>query len=454
MTSQPNRRASHARKIFAGAVLAACVASTAARADDAPPSILDQIPQFAQIDAFKKQLADKGVALQLNYITDIQGNPTGGQQQGAAYAGRLELAVDADLEKLLGLQGLAFHANGYWITGVGLTTATLGNDMTASGIAALPTVRLFELWVEQKLLNDKVAVRVGQLAADSEFTLSKYGALFVNSTFGWSAFTGTNLPNGGPAYPLATPGVRVKIGGVDDPFNILLAVYNGDPAGPGLGNPQKRDAYGTNFTLDGPPLAIQEVQYRYNQDPKSGGLAGTIKIGSYQHFGNFSDLRYDVNGLPIGVTGADAGEWRGNFGLYGVIDQQVYKLASDPTKGIGVFARLMGAPADRNPFDFYAEGGVNFSGFVPGRSDDVFGVAFAYARISNALRGYDYDAGVYPVQDYEAVIEATYQYQLMPGWSLQPDIQYILHPGANVVDLNGQPAKNALVIGLRTSMSF
>ena len=42
----------------------------------------------------------------------------------------------------------------------------------------------------------------------------------------------------------------------------------------------------------------------------------------------------------------------------------------------------------------------------------------------------------------------------MPGWSLQPDIQYILHPGANIVDLNGQPAKNALVIGLRTSMSF
>lgn len=457
--SSVSRRAFRLRKHGAAAILAAVMAPAtlmipaAARADDAPPSILDQIPQFASIDAYKKQLADKGLSLQLNYIADIFGNASGGQQTGAAYAGRMELVVDADLEKLMGIQGGAFHANGYWITGAGLTSNYVGSMMAVSNIEALPTVRLYELWYEQKFFDGKLGLRVGQLAADTEFALSKYGSLFINGTFGWPAIFASDLPSGGPGYPLATPGVRIKLGDDKDAFNVLMAVYNGNPAGTGDDNPQKRDAYGTNFTLQGPPLAFEEIQYRYNQDPKGAGLAGTVKIGSYQHFGDFSDQRYgDVSELSWDMQ--QAAMLRGNWSLYGVLDQQIYKLPDDGAKGIGFFARVMGTPMDRNVVDFYLDAGFNLSGFVPGRPDDVFGVGFAYAQISQAARDYDLLNAIYPVRDYEAVIEATYQYQLMPGWSLQPDFQYIMHPGGNVVDAYGNPAKNAVVIGMRTAMSF
>lgn len=437
------------------AVAAAVAISGAARADDAaPPTMLDSIPQFAAVAAFKKDISDKGVNIGVNYIADAQGNLAGGQQTGAGFAGRLELAIDADLEKLFGFTGGAFHANGYWIQGVGLTGDYVGSVMPLSGIEALPTIRLFELWVEQKFVDGKLAVRVGQLAADSEFIISKYGALFVSGTFGWPAVTASDLPSGGPAYPLATPGVRVKIGDDSDAFNILAGVYNGDPAGPGYNNPQRRDAYGVNFTLEGPPVALEEVQYRFNQGKDAPGLPGTLKLGSFQHFGNFNDLRYDVNGLPMGLTGDNAGQLRGNWGVYGVWDQQVLKLSPEGDKYVAFFVRAAGTPQDRNLINFYIDGGLNFAGLVPGRPNDVFGVAGAYSQISGAVRDFDRDLGVTPVRNFEALLELTYQAQIVPGWTVQPDFQYVIHPGGYIADGSGQPAKNAVVIGLRTTIAF
>ena len=67
-----------------------------------------------------------------------------------------------------------------------------------------------ELWFQQNFLNDRISIRVGQLGADSQFDLSTYATVFLNGTFGWSPYLYTNIPNGGPAYPMGTPGVQVS----------------------------------------------------------------------------------------------------------------------------------------------------------------------------------------------------------------------------------------------------
>ena len=53
----------------------------------------------------------KGVKFAITYIGEALGNPTGGQKQSAVYGDRINFAVDVDLEKLVGLKQLAFHAN-------------------------------------------------------------------------------------------------------------------------------------------------------------------------------------------------------------------------------------------------------------------------------------------------------------------------------------------------------
>jgi porin len=123
-------------------------------------------------------------------------------KQGAVYDGRLNLAVDVDLQKLVGLRELTFHANMFQIHGDGLSRSNLQNFLVVSGIEALPSTRLYEIWFEQKW-GTTLSLRAGQLAADTEFINAKYTDVFTNASMGWPAITSVNLPSGGPSPPLA-----------------------------------------------------------------------------------------------------------------------------------------------------------------------------------------------------------------------------------------------------------
>ena len=96
---------------------------------------------------FEKQ----GIKFAITYIGELIGNPTGGQKQSAVYEDRINFAVDADLEKLFGAKQLTFHANIFQIDGGGLSRGDLLNYMVVSGIEALPTTRLYEIWLRAKM---------------------------------------------------------------------------------------------------------------------------------------------------------------------------------------------------------------------------------------------------------------------------------------------------------------
>src|ERR1700710_3207780 len=58
-----------------------------------------------------------GIKFAATYIGETLGNVSGGLKQGALYEGRLNLAVDVDLQKLAGWRELTFHANMFQIHG-------------------------------------------------------------------------------------------------------------------------------------------------------------------------------------------------------------------------------------------------------------------------------------------------------------------------------------------------
>ena len=172
-----------------------------------------------------------GIKFAATYIGEVLGNPTGGLKQSAIYEGRLNLAIDVDLEKLAGMRQLTFHANLFQIHGGGLSRGALLNFMDVSGIEALPSTRLYEMWFEQKW-GTKLALRAGQLAADTEFMTAKYTDVFTNASLGWPVGLSLNMPSGGPSPPLAAVGARLRAD-VSDNLSLLGAVFDGDAAGPG-----------------------------------------------------------------------------------------------------------------------------------------------------------------------------------------------------------------------------
>jgi len=416
---------------------------------------------LADPGGLRSALEDKGISFTVTYIGEAFRNMRGGLKRGTVYEGRLDLQLDVNLETLAGLNGLTFHAQLWQIHGRGPSRRLLGNLMS-SNIEALPATRLGELWLEQAMFDDFMGLRVGKVAVDEEFLVSENAALFINSTFGWPTITSVNLPAGGAIYPWAAPGVRVKL----EPrrgVNILGAVLNGDPTGGRPGEPLRHNRHGTRSPAHNSPFVIVEASYAYNWDEDAAKLPGTVKVGGWYHFGRFDDQRYDTGGLSLADPAGTgiARRRRGNFGLYAIADQMLWRLPETADQGLAAFARLSVSPGDRNPVNFYADGGFTFKGAIPGRAEDMLGLGFAYARVSKRARALDRDARDFgaatPIHSSEVLLEITYQVQIVRGWTVQPDFQYIWRPGGKAAhpgDPGGRRIRNAAVIGLRTTMQY
>jgi porin len=430
-------RLKFAAAAFPACALASLAAAQAVEADDkAPTGVPDESIAQDWNDPVRAAFAQRGVLYGVNWIGEYFNVLSGGNSRGPSFDGRLEVYTDVDLEKLIGWKGGAFHANGYYIHGIGPSTEHVGNLFAVSNVEALETVRLFEIWFEQSLLDDKLKVRVGQLGADSDFFISQTATQFFNGTFGWAGIVAADMTQGGPAYPLTSLGVRAAYSPTDN-LTILAAVFNGSPADPNAEDPQKDNRHGTEFRLGDPPLVMIEGQFKYDV-----GLPGTAKLGGWKQFNHYAPEFLNPDILDT------------DYGLYGIIDQQIWKGGDD--RGVSVFARVSGSPDKQSLISAYVDTGIVFTGFVPGRSKDSFGAAFGYGAISNDLRKQQIADAEPVVSDFESVLEINYLAHIRPGFSIVPDFQYIWNPGGRIAS-EADPAKpieDSAVIGVRTNISY
>jgi porin len=288
--------------------------------------------------------------------------------------------------------------------------------------------------------------------------------------FGWPMLPSADLPGGGPAYPLSAPGVRFSARPVNG-IAILGGMFNGTPVKNDNGtDPQLQNAHGTGFPLGGGTLSILEFQYSY---PALGGmveadekppLGFTYRLGAWYDSRQFADQRFDQNGLSLAnpVSNGIAQSHHGDYAIYAVADQLVWRDERDPNRTVSVFARAMGTPfTDRNLIDYSANLGFVFHSPFRYRTDDTFDVGMGYAHVSNQAAALDRDNNVFsgvagPVRSSETFVEVTYQYQVTPWLQLQPDVQYVFNPGAGLPDPNNpaQRIRNEWVIGVRANIAF
>ncbi len=417
---------------------------------------------FGDAGGLRPALARYGVSLGLTEQSEVLDNVTGGTRRGTVYEGVTSMGFGLDTEKAFGLVGGTFNATAFQFHGRGLTANDVPTLAALTG--AEQTVRsfkLFEIWYEQVLLDKKLAIRVGQQSADQEFITTEYGGLFLNSGYGFPTLAADDLPSGGPAYPLATPAVRVKIV-PNESLAVLVGVFNGNPAGPGLGDPQKRDGGGTSFRLNDGTFAIAELQYGIHQGDNASGLPGTYKLGAWYNSLPFADQRVSFTGQSLAdpANTAAARARRNNYSVYAVADQLVWKNPGATDGGVAVFARAMGAPPDRNLVDVFVQGGITYKAPFAGRENDTVGLAVSWAHISQNVAKLDTDTiaftgKVMPVRRSETQVELTYQAQLAAWLQLQPDFQYVFNPGGGLLNATtGRRVGDAAVLGMLANVTF
>lgn len=377
--------------------------------EDAPPPILERDALFGDLGGVRPALAEHGVAVELGLVLDGTKVVRGGAAREEAVRGLFDVAVSADLAALAGAEGGQAFLDAYSIFGD--QDAGVGNLQGISNIDADVRDQIAELWVEQLLFDDRLRVKVGKVDANSEFAWVEYGAEFIGPAWAIS-------PNvlGIPTYPETAVSANV-FWTPDDATFLGVGVYDG------AGQSGYRTGLHGVGTAFGSPDDLWLVV--------EGGRAwsdGRFGVGAWHGTGDFDEF-----------TG---GTSSGSEGVYAVLDQALASEVGEDGESIattGMFLRAAYADPEVSEIELHLATGVQWSGLVDARPDDLCGCAICIAELSD-------EAGF--GEDREVVLEAFWRFQATPFLSFKPDLQYVVNPG-------GDPAlDDATVLGLRIEAAF
>ena len=367
----------------------------------------------------RNRLYDAGVNLTGDYAASFLGNPVGGQARGFAYAGMFTLGVDFDLEKLVGFTGSSVYTSLAWATGRSLSTEYIGNDFAASTIFGGDSLRLYRMYVQQKVFDGDVVFRAGRIVTGNDFAVSPLYNVFLSLSMNGNPVSLLLNDSAFQAIPLAAWGARVAYAHGDSGWYARFGAYNGSARELGLGS-----AHGVDFGFDPAVSTLLIGESGVKVPAATGALAGQYRIGGY----------FDTGALPTLADPDETGH--GLYTVYALVDQQLtqHENCDDPARGLSAFAAFAAAPRQElSLISYFGAAGLVYKGLIDGRGDDQLGINLAYGAISSASEG-----------SYEMATELTYVVAVTPWMTVQPDVQVIVHPGI----------PTTLVVGGAINMGF
>jgi porin len=411
-----NTNTNHTQKarwiIVAGLFLSFLTTSVVAQDEDGffEPRHLVSYP-----DNLKKDLENYGITLDLIAVGEGFWNTHGGlnTHKSGEFLGDLMLIVEADTEKLGWWEGGTFSLTLEGLKGHGIDEDHVGSVMCVSNLECREFAQVSELWFRQWFFDHQLWLKIGKMDANAEFARIDYGADFLHACGAMAP----NIPM--PTFPDPDWGLVI---GTDPeaPFSLTAGVYQGVPDG-------SRSIGDTLEHLDG-PMVMVEPNFRYQIK----GHPGRLALGGWWNGASFDKLDADAE-VPSTVGS--------NYGFYVTLEQELWKEnpgCEEDAQGIGMYLQYSWAPKDRNEIDNFLGAGVQWTGPLPGRDEDILGAAVYHSTLSE-------DAGY--SSDSETSAEVFYKIQVTPNLSLKPDVQYIANPG-------GGDSKDALVVGMRMEMTF
>lgn len=344
-----------------------------------------------------------GYIYRVNYTGEVFADASGGMSRGVVYTGLLQATLDWHV-------GLwTAHGDAYMPHGDSLTQQHVGDFSVVSNIDAVHQLRVHELWSQRQI--GPASVRLGLLAADTEFWGSDTANLFVSSAFGAPSVVSGNLPHP-PIFPQGVLGARASFD-LDKNDTLRVAALDGDG-----GDPVSANRHGLRIDFNHGALLVVEDQHLFGN---AAAPTASARLGAFFHTGDFTD----THGASV----------HGSWGVLGVIDHTI-------NKRLVWFARAGIAEHDRSTVPWSVETGVNVGAVFGPRN--TFGLAVAYVDLNGHLQTPDNPPGL----RHEVIVESTLNVPLDERITLQPDLQYIIDPGGAAA------ARNALVVGVRVNVAL
>jgi len=397
-------------------------------------------------------LKDDGVEFFAFYNAIIAGNPVGGKNATFAYADDFYFGTKLDLEKLVGWSGASLTVSGVNRDGHSIAPA-LGSIYDPMQLVGGQAIFLYGLFLEQKLLDDKLSIKIGRMGASDDFATSPlYGYYLSNGIDG--NIRAVLFDTRFSAYPFATWGARLRVDPTPE-TNAMVGLYQVSS------RMFDRNYHGVDMSIrsgdgflllaqfgwtpeffkkDVPAASVSDGKaVATGKDAKSvitqSGLKGHYFIGGY-----WSSWDYPQFG--------QSGTTPNSYGFYAHGDQMLYQETPGSTQGLTAFTTFTFAPQQNiSIVPFQVNGGAIYKGLVPTRDEDRTILGVIYGQLSRDYAGAVQETGGgYP--RYELVFEAGYRVQLNDWAYIQPDIQYIIHPGGT------GDIPNGLVLGAQFGVKF
>ena len=398
----------------------------------------------------RDKLVNKGISPEAVYTGDFFYNISGGLHHSGVYLYNVDLTLVLNAQKLFNWNDAIIFLYGLGDEGDN-PSENSGDIQGISTIAAYNTWKLYEAWLQQNLPDYHLSLLLGLYDLNSEFDVLNSANFFLNPSHGIDLTFAQSGKNGPSIFPNTTLGFRLKWEPATSFYfqTVILNGIAGDPANPN----GTHLAFGSNDGI----LSTTEVGFLRtpvaNTKPASGRrrrshigrmenlhYQGKLGLGFWFYTARFQPV------LPSGNSALNRKVW-GSLGMYLITEQIIYREKNEPGQSLEIFTRVGYANPRVNRFVFYLGGGSIYTGLIPGRNKDIIGIAAAGVYNGRKYKQAQFQAGKY-VDSAEWNLEFSYQVIFTPWFSLQPDVQYIIHPDTN-------PAiQNALTVGIRTYITL
>jgi porin len=401
------------------------------RAQKSSPSFWGQQYLLGDWGGKRSRLAQEGLDFDFNNTGDFLTDVTGSQTHHATYFGRFRASADLDFNKLAQFDG-EFFFSGIYQYGENLSGEFLHVNTLNSSIAGANTVRIDQIWYQQGFIRGLFKLKLGQVAAVNEFGATDFFDILFNDELGYAPNALFSARQ--PFSPAGKPGAILRT----DLSTIAAGLYAKAGVFTGVKNAYRPDAYGIDYGNDFNFGAVASFEVGYQEQQTA--YSGIYKLG------------INANDLAVYSNPATGVSYRGDFTAYAVTEKTVYHPKdADGTlelnKGLDLLLEFVGAPGDRNALQNEITAGGRYTGLLQGRDHDKVGFGFIYSESGSAF-SQAYRAIHGHGLGGETTVELDYQYNPVPWFSLQPDLQFIVDPG-------GDAYRSLItVLGLRTAIRF
>jgi porin len=354
------------------------------------------------------------------YTGDAWRNMSGGRAIGNRYLDNLDIMLDANTGPLLGAENLRFFTYVLHDHGRQLSDELTGSAQGVSNIETDGALRLYEIWTEWQMSRTPGSLRVGLYDLNSEFDSIETAGIFVNPSNGIGPDFAQSGRNGPSIFPHTSLAVRYAT--QRGRWSLQSAMLDGVPGDPD--HPERTHVSLSNH--DG-LLFVNEVNYQ----PANASRFG---LGYWRYTAAFEDLMAtDDAGEPL--TRHD------NDGFYAIAESP-FLFSRDKEVGTRFFLRVGATESRINPIERYYGFGAVYNGRIGNRLSDQIGLAVSIAELGAPTVDLMTEDSGKPWKR-ETIVELTYRADISGWLMIQPDIQYIQHPGMD------RGTESAWLIGLR-----